>query len=251
MIVRFALDPHRIAAALPSSTNREDKNVNKRISRPGVREGYDRWSSTYDSTPNPLVALDRRHTQRLLAPQAGERILDAGCGTGAHLRAMAKAKSTPIGVDFSIGMLRVARESCPRVSLVQADLNRGVPLAPSTCDAALCSLVSEHITALPDLMRDLFTVVRPGGRLVFSAFHPAIANSGVEANFEEDGVEYRLGAERYSVADYLTEIEDAGFRELQSEEHCGDTRLSEEIPGAGKYLDKTLLLTVAARRPLS
>jgi hypothetical protein len=30
----------------------------RRIERLGVREGYDRWSETYDATPNPLVALD-------------------------------------------------------------------------------------------------------------------------------------------------------------------------------------------------
>ena len=30
----------------------------RRIERLGVREGYDRWSETYDATPNPVVALD-------------------------------------------------------------------------------------------------------------------------------------------------------------------------------------------------
>src|SRR6267143_3913913 len=30
----------------------------RRTERLGVREGYDRWSETYDATPNPLVALD-------------------------------------------------------------------------------------------------------------------------------------------------------------------------------------------------
>jgi hypothetical protein len=30
----------------------------KRIERPGVRAGYDRWADTYDDTPNPLVAGD-------------------------------------------------------------------------------------------------------------------------------------------------------------------------------------------------
>jgi|SRR6267143_323335 len=30
----------------------------RRIERLGVREGYDRWSETYDATPNPVIALD-------------------------------------------------------------------------------------------------------------------------------------------------------------------------------------------------
>ena len=49
----------------------------KKIERPSVRAGYDQWSETYDHTPNPLVALDRRHTMQLLRPRTGERILDA------------------------------------------------------------------------------------------------------------------------------------------------------------------------------
>jgi hypothetical protein len=28
----------------------------RRIERLGVREGYDRWSETYDATPNPVIA---------------------------------------------------------------------------------------------------------------------------------------------------------------------------------------------------
>jgi len=223
--------------------------MTRRISRPGAREGYDRWSRTYDRTPNPLVALDRRHTGRILCPRREERILDAGCGTGAHLRAMESAGSRPIGVDFSRGMLAVARRYCPRVPLIQADLDAGLPLRPSTFDAVLCALVSEHVSALSRLFDGFFAVLRGGGRLVFSAFHPELAAAGIEANFEDDGVEYRLGAERHSVSDYLTLIEAAGFRDLRFDEHRGDRRLADEVPAGSKYLGKPLLLTVSARRP--
>src|SRR5205814_8998456 len=48
-----------------------------RVRRPGARAGYDAWAETYDETPNPLVALDRRHTLGLLRPAPGERILEA------------------------------------------------------------------------------------------------------------------------------------------------------------------------------
>ena len=42
------------------------ERMSMRVRRPGVRDGYDAWSTTYDETPNPLVALDRRYTMRLL-----------------------------------------------------------------------------------------------------------------------------------------------------------------------------------------
>ncbi len=63
-----------------------------------------------------------------------------------------------------------------------------------------------------------------------------------------DGTEYRLGAARYSVGEYLNHIEDAGFRELQWREFLGDASLAEEVPGASKYLGRPLLFLVQARR---
>ena len=56
--------------------------MNRKLSRPGVREGYDLWSESYDQTPNPLIALDRRFTMTLLQPRAAERILDAATSGG-------------------------------------------------------------------------------------------------------------------------------------------------------------------------
>jgi SAM-dependent methyltransferase len=219
-----------------------------RIERPGVREGYDRWSHSYDVTPNPVVAMDRRVTLEALDVGAGERVLDAGCGTGAHLAALGRTRSRGLGLDFSRGMLRVARRAAPGAALAQADLNREFPVRRRSFDAVLSSLVSEHLTDLRRFFSEAFASLRRGGRLVFSAFHPDLACAGVEANFERDGVEYRLGAERYTVADYLEHISDAGFRRLSWQELRGDSGLAEQVPAATKYLGRPLLLLVKAER---
>src|SRR5215469_2564564 len=221
----------------------------KRVERPGVLSGYDRWSEGYDSTPNPLVALDRRYTIEVLRPDRGQRILDAGCGTGAHLTALAAAGSRPVGLDFSHGMLRVARRKNPSALLAQADLNRGLPIKRNNCDAVLCALVSEHLTNLRSFFREALAVLKRGGRFVFSAFHPELAAAGIEANFEQHGVEYRLGAERYGVADYLNYMDDAGFEVIRCRHLRGDSALAAEVPGASKYMDRELLLIIEAIRP--
>jgi len=222
--------------------------MSKRVERPGVREGYDRWSRTYDATPNPLVALDRRVTLRALAPRAGEAVLDAGCGTGAHLASLCAARARAVGLDFSRGMLQVAQRSAPAAGLAQADLNAPFPVRAGVFDALLSSLVSEHLTDLGRFFRESFAALRRGGRLVFSAFHPELARAGIEANFEADGTEYRLGAEPWSVADYQNRIADAGFSQLETAEYLADDRLVSEVPAAHKYLGRPLLLIVRARR---
>jgi SAM-dependent methyltransferase len=222
--------------------------MSKRVEHPGVREGYDCWSETYDATPNPLVALDRRVTLAALEPRAGERVLDAGCGTGAHLATLCRARSRAVGLDFSRGMLRVAQRRAPHAALAQADLNHELPVQRRTFDAVLSALVSEHLVDIRRFFRGAFSALRRGGRLVFSAFHPELALAGIEANFERDGTEYRLGAERYTVADYLNHISDAGFRNLESREYRGDDQLVEEVPWAVKYKGRPLLLLVRAER---
>ncbi len=222
--------------------------MSKRVERPGVREGYDRWSETYDATPNPLVALDRRFTLAALSPRAGERVLDAGCGTGVHLATLGTARSRAIGLDFSRGMLRVAQQRAPHAALAQADLNRQFPVRRRAFDAVLSALISEHLVDIRRFFSEVFTSLRPGGRLVFSAFHPELARAGIEANFERDGTEYRLGAERYTLADYLNYISDAGFRNLEWREYRGDDQLVKEMSTASKYRGIPLLLLVQAER---
>ena len=221
----------------------------RRVERVPVRDGYDRWSASYDATPNPVVALDRRHTLPALEPRPGERILDAGCGTGAHLRALRHSGCRPVGMDFSRGMLGVARRAAPEAWLVHADLEREFPLRRRVFDAVLSTLVSEHLTELGAFFAEAFAVLRPGGRLVFSAFHPDPARAGVEANFEEAGTEYRLGAEPYTVEDYLGRIEDAGFRALRFREYAPDDELLGALPAAAKYAGRPLLLLIGAERP--
>ena len=223
--------------------------MRRHLVRPSVREGYDRWAESYDDTPNPLVALDRRVSLPALAPRQGEAVLDAGCGTGAYLARLAAARTRAFGLDFSRGMLHRARRAAPGAALAQADLNRPLPLRPGTFDAALCCLVSEHLTDLGTFFRETFAALRRGGRLVFSAFHPLMAQAGVEANFERDGVEYRLGAERHTTDDYLGHIADAGFVRLDCREYRGDHELARAVPGSAKYLGRPLLLLFSAERP--
>ena len=222
---------------------------NKRVERPGVRKGYDLWAETYDRTPNPLVALDRRYAVSHLSPKPGERVLNAGCGTGANLRSIVRAGATSVGLDFSIGMLHTAQRAAPGAMLAQADLNNEFPLKRTAFDALLCSLVSEHLTNLSTFFTETFAVLKRGGRFVFSAFHPQIALAGVEANFEQDGIEYRLGAEPHSVDDYLNRMDDAGLRNVRVREYAVDETLVGDIPWAVKYLGRPLLLIVDAGRP--
>ncbi|HLG11646.1 MAG TPA: class I SAM-dependent methyltransferase [Dehalococcoidia bacterium] len=220
--------------------------MQRRIEHVSAFEGYQRWAASYDDTPNPVVAMDERHTLPFLAPRPGEDILDAGCGTGRSLPPIVAAGARPVGLDFSIEMLKVARRRQPGARIAAADLQRTLPLRSHRFDAALCALVGEHLTDLRATFAEVRRVLRPGGRFVFSVYHPEMAAAGVEANFEDQGTEYRLGAVRYSTGDYLTLLSDAGFYEPSYQEFTGDEELAARLPNGTKYLGRPLLLVLTA-----
>ncbi len=221
--------------------------MRRRVEHVSAFAGYQRWAATYDDTPNPVVAMDARHTLPLLAPRPGEDVLDAGCGTGRSLPSLVAAGARPVGIDFSVEMLKVARRRLPGARLAAADLQRPLPLRPRRFDAALCALVGEHLPDLRATFSEVQRVLRPAGRFVFSVYHPEMAAAGVEANFEAGGTEYRLGAVKYSTSDYLTLLLDAGFREPSFEEFAGDEELAAHLPNGAKYLGRQLLLVFTTR----
>ena len=220
----------------------------KRIERVGPRRGYDLWSSAYDSTPNPVVSMDSRYTVQLLAPRKGELILDAGCGTGRNVAKLIHARSLPVGIDFSEGMLAVAHDKYPDTALLLCDLERGLPFAANTFDAVLCALIGEHLSALGEVLREFYRVLKPRGRLVFSVYHPAMSAAGIEANFEREGTEYRLGAFHYTVDEHLSLLSNSCFTNAIAKEFDGDEELIALVPSAKKYLGFPVLLVLTANK---
>ena len=82
--------------------------------------------------------------------------------------------------------------------------------------------------------------------MVFSVYHPDLAEAGKEANFQLEETEYRLGAIRYTAADYLEMTRAAGFGEIETFEFKGDQQLVREIPQAAELLDKRVILAFTA-----
>ncbi|HWO73614.1 MAG TPA: class I SAM-dependent methyltransferase, partial [Dehalococcoidia bacterium] len=152
--------------------------MTENVRRVDPLEGYERWAATYDTTPDPVVSLDSRHSVRVLSVESGELILDAGCGTGRNLSRMREEGARPVGIDFSPAMLRSAHRRVPDVPLAAADLQSPLPFRDATFDAVLCSLVGEHLARLEFALGELRRVLKVGGRLVFSVYHPQLAAAG-------------------------------------------------------------------------
>lgn len=114
--------------------------------------------------------------ERLLALQAGERVVDIACGQGvlcARLAARGDLGGV-VGVDASPSLIAVAQQRLgDRVTLMEGDARRLDTLGLSGFDAATCVLALMNIDDLEAACRGAASVLRPGGRFVGVILHPA------------------------------------------------------------------------------
>jgi len=128
---------------------------------------FDRWSSTYESSPQQSLMFDPVH-RRVLDILAGivqpEVLLDVGCGTGRLLRAAARRwpSARLIGVDPAPGMLDVARRLTPEAAF-HGGFAEHLPLDDGSVHVALSTVSFHHWQSQADGVREVARVLRPGG----------------------------------------------------------------------------------------
>lgn len=120
----------------------------------------------YEFKPSPYSS----HSLLLRSlPEAGDgrRVLDLGCGDGYLGAILARRGYEVIGVDRAGGSVP------PGVTLIEADLDAGLPPLPGQFDFVLCADILEHLRDPLALLRQLPGLLAPSGVLVAS-----LPNSG-------------------------------------------------------------------------
>ena len=147
-------------------------------------EGYRVWARSYDETPNPLTALERRTMEAWLDVRTGDRLLDAGSGTGRWMLWAAERGARVFGIDFCEEMILEA-ERKPRIAgrSVLADIV-AIPVRDGAFDTAICSLTLGYVSSPDCALRELARVAR---RVVVSDFHPEAIARGWRRSFQADG----------------------------------------------------------------
>jgi ubiquinone/menaquinone biosynthesis C-methylase UbiE len=161
---------------------------------------YQQWASTYDQAVNPLILMEEPHVRELLGDLRGKWVADIACGTGRHSRyAVQQGAAAVHGVDFSAGMLGVAHSHGMKVA---QGITGALPLPSGRYDVAVCALALEHVEDLRPSLHEMARLLKPGGTLVLSDFHPTLIMIGS-----------RSGIRNYvhTLADYVTPLLEAGL----------------------------------------
>jgi len=138
---------------------------------------FDEWPERYDQwfeTPTGQLVRDyeSKLVLELLQPRAGERILDAGCGTGVFTFDILTLGAGVVGLDVSAPMLKRAGEKAEGYSfhMVLGDMQT-LPFSENTFDKVVSITALEFIEDAKSAVNELFRVTKQGGRIVVATLN--------------------------------------------------------------------------------
>lgn len=170
-----------------------------------------------------VTAEESKEIPELLGMNADSYVLELGCGSGGYALYLAKAVGCRVvGLDLNASGVRNANELAAgnglgsKARFEQCDISKKLPYDSNTFDAAFANDVLCHVPGRRDVLREMFRVLKAGGRMLFS---DALVIGGMVSH-EEIATRSSIGFYEYSPpGENERLIEEVGFRDL----HVRDT----------------------------
>ena len=170
------------------------------------------WDASLYSGNGRFVALLAGALVEALQPQAGERILDLGCGDGFLTQQIAESGASLVGVDSSPQMVKAARDRG-----VDARHAEGEALPfDQEFDAVFSNAVLHWMSDQDAVLRGVHRALKPGGRFVaecggqgnIAAIRVALLAVLTGRGIPAEGIENNRF---YHSAEYRAKLESHGF----------------------------------------
>jgi arsenite methyltransferase len=149
----------------------------------------------------------------------GQTVLDLGSGGGIDVLLSAKRvgpTGKAIGLDMTDEMLELARSNAEKADATNAEFLKGymedIPLPDASVDVVISNCVINLSTDKPKVIREMFRVLRPGGRLGISDVVAGDSLTPEERAARGSYVGCIAGA--LSISEYGNELMAAGFADI-------------------------------------
>ena len=149
----------------------------------------------------------------LLEVKEGERILDLGCGNGALTARLHALDADVTGLDSSLDMLHLARESYPHLTFLHGDATDF--RLPGQVDAVFSNAVFHWILDQHALLNCIADALNPGGRLTCEfggKGNTELIHGALTRAFTKRGLPYRNTFYFPTVGEYAPLLEQHGLR---------------------------------------
>jgi len=195
------------------------------------------------------LGLGCGNPQAIADMKAGEVVVDLGAGAGFDAF-LAAGKVGPtghvIGIDMTHEMLGKARANAEKGGYQHVEFRLGeiefLPIANDTADVIISNCVINLSPNKPQVLREAFRVLKPGGRLAIS---DVVATAPFPDDFKDDDHLLSGCVTGASLVDEMqTWLEDAGFRkvdiDIKEESRAG---IADWAPGRGieKYVVSAII----------
>lgn len=145
--------------------------------------------------------------------------LDLACGSGRYMKLMqSRGAHQVIGADYSPEMLLQARNPKSDIPAQRGSpkLARSaflaLPFAAAVFDLIICGLAVGHEKNLRQTLAEISRVLRPGGAVLYSDFHPFATLSGWRRSFTSaNGDTFHLEHYLHLYSDHLQGCQTAGL----------------------------------------
>jgi malonyl-CoA O-methyltransferase len=129
-------------------------------------------------------------------------------------------------------------------------VHQPLEFADGSFDLVVSGLVLEHLQELGNFFGEVYRVLKPGGRAVVSAMHPAMFLRGAQARFT-DPVSSEIvqpGSVAHSLGAIVMAAVRAGFQVSDLVESAADAELAARCPRAEKYIGWPMSVVISLKR---
>lgn len=192
---------------------------------------YDLWAAGYDDQPgNLMLDLDESVFSMLLGRirTEGKSIADIGCGTGRHWKKIIDGHPSSLrGYDVSAGMLEKLKEKFPGAQTFLLKNHTLPGLADHSCDMVLSTLAVAHIEQIEMALKEWNRVLKPGGEVIITDYHPMALAKGGKRTFTYNGKTVAVKNHIHSIEKMRKLLGQLGWEEIRFVQRVIDDSVKE------------------------